>query len=284
MRSCGRPISSARAALSSAETTSASRTTSLASSGCGLLRVLVHQAREQVLVEAAPVDADAHRLAVAAGRLDHLGELRIALAAAADVARVDAVLGERLGAGRVLAQQLVPVEVEVADDRHRHAELRQALDDVRHRRRRLVGVDGDAHQLRARDARARGPAAPCLRRRPCRCWSSTARRPGDRRRPSPGRCGRACSGGGRSGCSWCASRGFLRCAACRLGVDPAVHVGFEHVERNGAAAEHHVVERADVEPVAELRRRLAAQLLDLQLADLVRERLARGCRCSGRSR
>ena len=54
-----------------------------------------------------------------------------------------------------------------------------------------------------------------------------------------------------------------------------MHVGFEHVERDRAAAEHHVVERADVEPVAQLVRRFAAQLLDLQFADLVRQRLAR---------
>ena len=42
-------------------------------------------------------------LSIAAGDLDHLGELRVALAAAADVAGVDAVLGQRLGAGRMLA-------------------------------------------------------------------------------------------------------------------------------------------------------------------------------------
>ena len=63
--------------------------------------------------------------AVPAGDLDHLGELRVALAAAAHVARVDAVLGQRLGAVRVFAQQLVAVEVEVADQRHVHAELAQ---------------------------------------------------------------------------------------------------------------------------------------------------------------
>ena len=131
MRSCASPSSSARARASSAETTSASRTTSFASSGSRPPRVLVHQPREQILVEAAPVDADAHRLAVAAGDLDHLGELRVALAAAADVAGVDAVLCQRFGAGRVRPQQLVAVEMEVADDRHGDARAARAVATMR---------------------------------------------------------------------------------------------------------------------------------------------------------
>ena len=80
----------ARSALSSAEATIASRITSRAGSGSGRARVLVHHPRQQVLIEAAPVDADAHRLLVPAGDFDHLGELRVALAAAADVAGIDA--------------------------------------------------------------------------------------------------------------------------------------------------------------------------------------------------
>ena len=64
--------------------------------------VLVHQADDQILVQAAPVDADAHRPVVAAGDLDHGGELAVALLAAPDVAGVDAVLGQGLGALRVV--------------------------------------------------------------------------------------------------------------------------------------------------------------------------------------
>ena len=64
-------------------------------------------------------------LLVAAGGFDHLRELRVALAATADVARVDAVLGERRGAVRMLTQQLVAVEVKVADERHVHPHLRR---------------------------------------------------------------------------------------------------------------------------------------------------------------
>ena len=134
MASWASPSSSARAAEASAETTVASRITSSAASGSGALRVLVHHAGQQVLVQASPVHADAHWLAVPAGSLDHLRELRVALAAAADIAGIDAVLGERLGAVGVRREQLVAVEVEVADDRHVAAGGAQAIADVRHGR------------------------------------------------------------------------------------------------------------------------------------------------------
>ena len=65
------------------------------------------------------------------------------------------VLRERLGTPGVVAQQLVPVEMKIADDRHRHAELSQPLDDVRHRGRGFVGVDGDTYEFGARIASAR---------------------------------------------------------------------------------------------------------------------------------
>ncbi len=102
MRSPGSPSASARCALSIAETTSASRITASAERGLAVRRVLVHHPREQVGVEAAPVDADAHRLAVLERLLDHRRELRVALAALAHVAGIDPQLGERAGAVRVL--------------------------------------------------------------------------------------------------------------------------------------------------------------------------------------
>ena len=85
--------------------------------GLGQRRILVHQAGEQVLIEAAPVDADAHRLAVAHRDLDDLGELPVALVLEADIAGIDAVFGERRGAGRMLFQQRVAVIVKIADQR-----------------------------------------------------------------------------------------------------------------------------------------------------------------------
>ena len=56
---------------------------------------------------------------------------------------------------------------------------------------------------------------------------------------------------------------------------PVGDVAVEHVERHCAAAEHDVVESPDVELPAEILRRPGAQLLDLELADLVGQRLAR---------
>jgi hypothetical protein len=118
------------------------------SQGGRCLCILIHQAREQLLIEAAPVHADAHRLAIADGALDHGGKLVVAFRAFADVARVDAVLGERLGAVRELGQQLMAVVMEVAHQGHAAADRVQAGADARHLRRSLRRVDGDAHQLR----------------------------------------------------------------------------------------------------------------------------------------
>ena len=112
-------------------------------------RVLVHQARQQLLVERAPVDADAHRLLPAQRRIDDGGELAVLLVLEADVAGIDAVLAERLGAGRVVGQQRVAVVVEVADERRDDATLREPVADVRHGLGRLVAVDGDADELGA---------------------------------------------------------------------------------------------------------------------------------------
>ena len=115
---------------------------------CALV-VLVHQAGEQILVQTAPVHANAHRLAVAQRHLDHLGKLPVTLVAAAHIAGGDAVFGQSLGAGRVVRQQLVAVVVKVANQRHMDAHAVELLADVGHRLRRFVVVDGDAHQLGA---------------------------------------------------------------------------------------------------------------------------------------
>ncbi len=85
---------------------------------------------------------------ILAGDLDHLGELRIALAAATDIAGVDAVLRERFRALGMFAQQLVTVEVEVADDRDVDALLREPVANRRDGGGGFGRVDGDSHQLR----------------------------------------------------------------------------------------------------------------------------------------
>jgi hypothetical protein len=117
--------------------------------GLGALRVLVHDLGEEALVERAPVDADAHRLAVFDRHLHDLGEVGVAVLGAY-VAGIDAVLGQRARAGRVAGQQQVPVVVEVADDGHVEARVTHALDQLGDRLRGLVGVDRNAHQFAAR--------------------------------------------------------------------------------------------------------------------------------------
>ena len=111
--------------------------------------VLVHQVGQQRLVERAPVGADADRLAVPDRRLDDGAELAVLLLLEADIAGVDPVLVERLGAGRMIGEELVADIVEIADERHVDAEPAEPLADVRHGGRRLVPIDGDADDLRA---------------------------------------------------------------------------------------------------------------------------------------
>ena len=117
--------------------------------GSAQLRVFVHHARQQRLVERAPVDADAHRLLILDRALDHGAEIVVVFAADGDVAGIDAVLGQRLRAGRIFLQQQVAVVVEVADDGDVDAALGEAFDDVRNGFGGVVIVDGDADQLRA---------------------------------------------------------------------------------------------------------------------------------------
>src|SRR5262249_55159953 len=93
---------------------------------------------------AAPIDADAHGLAVVDGHLDDGVEVVVVMLAP-DVSRIDAVLGEGFGAGGVLREEHVAVVVEVADHGHLHLP-----DDLRGRARGLVVVHGDAHELAAR--------------------------------------------------------------------------------------------------------------------------------------
>ena len=123
--------------------------TAPASSGSGEAVVFVHHAREQSLIERAPIHADAHRPVILDGRFDHDAEIIVVLLADIYIARIDAVLGQGARHFRVFLQQNVAVVMEVADDGNAAAELVQGLDDARHRARGLLRVDRDAHQLRA---------------------------------------------------------------------------------------------------------------------------------------
>src|SRR5256884_9068449 len=82
--------------------------------------------------------------------LDHPRDRRGALGPPPAVPRLDAVLGERRGAIRMLAQELMAVEVEVADQRHADTGAIETLANRRHRRRSLARVDREAHELRPR--------------------------------------------------------------------------------------------------------------------------------------
>ncbi len=81
------------------------------------------------------------------GLLDHHRELAVALGSLADVARVDAELRERPGALRMLAQQLVAVEVEIADERDHTAHRVEPFPDGRHGGGGVRRIDGDPDEL-----------------------------------------------------------------------------------------------------------------------------------------
>ena len=113
----------------------------------GARRVLVHQAGQELLVERAPIDADPDGLRVLDRHLDDGAELPVALLAEADIAGIDAVLVERLGAGRMIGEKLVADIVEVADERHLYPHLSEPVANMWDGSRGLIAVDGDAHKL-----------------------------------------------------------------------------------------------------------------------------------------
>ena len=92
----------------------ASRVTARRLAQIGRTRVLIHQPRQQFLIERTPVGADANRLVVADRHLDDRRELPVLLVLEADVARIDTVLVERFGAGRMIGEKLVADVVEIA--------------------------------------------------------------------------------------------------------------------------------------------------------------------------
>jgi hypothetical protein len=116
--------------------------------GFSLPRILVHHAHHQILVEAAPVHADAYRLAVAHGGTDHDRKRIFIAAVAPDVAGVDAVFRQHLRAIRKFGQQAMPVVMEVADQRHVATHAVQPLANKRHGSGSLRRIHRDAHQLR----------------------------------------------------------------------------------------------------------------------------------------
>ncbi len=110
----------------------------------------IHQTRHQFRVQAAPVDADTHRPVVPNGQLDQGGELAVAFLAATDVAGVDAVLGQGLGALGIVAQEPVAIEVEIPDQGDIQPHAIQGFANSRHGSGGIFIVDGDTNQFRTR--------------------------------------------------------------------------------------------------------------------------------------
>ncbi len=94
--------------------------------------VLLHFAHDQLLIERAAVDADAHGLAVVARHFADGGELFVAALPGADVAGIDAVFVERARAIGIFREQHVAVVMEIADHRNVAAGIEHALLDFRH--------------------------------------------------------------------------------------------------------------------------------------------------------
>ena len=119
------------------------------------LGVLVHEAGEELRVERAPVHADADGLVVLDGDFDHGAEVVVVFLADGDVAGINAVLRQRLGAVGKLLEQEVSVVVEVADDGHANAEAVEAVNDGSDGGSGSVVVHGDADEFGAGASKGR---------------------------------------------------------------------------------------------------------------------------------
>ena len=111
--------------------------------------IFVHHAREQGLVERAPIDTDAHRAAVLNRGLDHDPEIVVVFLADIYVAGIDAVFGERLRHVGVFLEKDVSVIVEITDNRDANPEFVEGFNDSRHGPRGFLRVDRNADKLRA---------------------------------------------------------------------------------------------------------------------------------------
>ena len=101
------------------------------------------------MIERAPVHADANRLLILDRDFDHGAEVGVVLAADADVAGIDAVLGQGAGALGIFLEQLMSVVMEVADDGDADALFVELLDDGRDRGGGFFVVDRDPNQFGA---------------------------------------------------------------------------------------------------------------------------------------
>ena len=105
-------------------------------------RVFVHQRGEQFLVERSPIGANPHRLAIFDRQFNDEAELLVPLVFETHIAGIDSIFVERLGAGRMLGEELMADIVEIADERDMAAGFREAIADMRHGGRRFGAIDG----------------------------------------------------------------------------------------------------------------------------------------------
>ncbi len=115
----------------------------------GRAGIFVHHAREQLLIERSPVDADAHWFLILDGNFDHDAEVVVVLAAHAYVARVDAVLGQCARALRIFLQQQMAVVMKVADDGHVDPTALEQIHNLGDGFGGVIVVYGNADQFRS---------------------------------------------------------------------------------------------------------------------------------------
>src|SRR6201992_4115868 len=127
----GMPSSCARAADSKADCTIASRVTARASRGLGkaiFSSISLVSSSWSSEPQLAPMRAG---FLFFVGDLEEVGELGVALVLEADIAGIDAVFVQSLGAGRIVGEQLVADVMEIADQRRGDAALAQAAANMR---------------------------------------------------------------------------------------------------------------------------------------------------------
>ncbi len=111
--------------------------------------ILLHFLHDELLIERAAVDADAHGLAIVDGDFADGGELFVATRAFADIAGIDAVFVERLGAVGIFGEKDVAVVVKIADERRVAAGVEDAALDFGNGSGGFGNVDGDADEFGA---------------------------------------------------------------------------------------------------------------------------------------
>jgi hypothetical protein len=111
--------------------------------------ILLHLAHDQLLIEGAAIDADAHGFCVVTSDSADGGELLVAAFAGTDVAGIDAIFVEGASAIRIFGEQHVAVVVKIADERGVASGVQHALLDFGDGRGGFGNVDGDAHHLRS---------------------------------------------------------------------------------------------------------------------------------------